>query len=163
MVFNIEFWSAKIADYARSQQDPMKYLVLSRRCRSVRPLIVFASRAANHSHRGHLKWKLGRSQETSVRRNSIWFPLARFLRRMLTFPRFICRRHASTVVNLFGRLKQLNDANEFRNALDLFNQHVRYQSPTDLAIFQAPKACIELGDVQSASLIHRNQWATRSL
>ena len=87
---------------------------------------------------------------------SIFGSVHYFLFPMLTCPRFICRRHVSSAVNLYGRLKQLNDAKEFQGTLDLFNQHVRQQSPTDLAIFQALKACIELGDVQLASSIHRN-------
>jgi hypothetical protein len=71
------------------------------------------------------------------------------------FGRLICRRQVSTLPDLGTRIKQLNDARDFHKALALFDVHVQQQDPTALAVNQALKACIALGDFKRAINIHQ--------
>ena len=76
---------------------------------------------------------------------------------MIFFPRFICRRFASTFIDLGVQIKQLNDAKQFQKAIDLFNTNYQHQQSnlSALTVNQALKACIELGDFNHAIDLHQ--------
>ncbi|CAF1176726.1 unnamed protein product [Didymodactylos carnosus] len=62
----------------------------------------------------------------------------------------------STFVDFTNQIKQLNDHKQYQKAIALFETHIQYQLPTNPAINQALKACIELADLKRGSDIHQS-------
>ena len=76
---------------------------------------------------------------------------------MSFFAVFCSRRLLSTSVDFGAQMKALNDAGQFRKTIALFEVQVKQQQrPTTLAVNQALKACIELGDARRGAEIHRS-------
>ena len=66
------------------------------------------------------------------------------------------RRFGSTLLfDLGDQIKKLNDLKQFKNAIALFDKHDRSRQSNPIAMNQALRACIELGDFQKGKDIHR--------
>lgn len=74
---------------------------------------------------------------------------------MFLFSFTSCRRFASTIVDLGGQLKRLNDNRQFKKSIALFSAHIEKQ-PNAFAVNQALRACIELGEVNRGIQIYHN-------
>jgi uncharacterized membrane protein YukC len=61
----------------------------------------------------------------------------------------------STLVDFNNQLKQLNNNKQYEKVINLFENYSQQHIPTDIAINQTLKACIELGDLKRASDIHQ--------
>jgi len=61
----------------------------------------------------------------------------------------------STFIQFNNQLKQLNANKQYEKVIDLFENYIQQNIPTDIAINQTLKACIELGDLKRGSDIHQ--------
>lgn len=74
-----------------------------------------------------------------------------FLSRLIGF-----RRALSISNDVGAQMKELNGRGEYRKTLDLFRANLNERQRTTLAVNQALKASIELGDLQQGEAIHRS-------
>ena len=74
-----------------------------------------------------------------------------FFARLISFHRCLSTSH-----DLGAQLKGLNDRGEYRKALDIFRSNLNERQRTTLAVNQALKASIELGDLQQGEAIHHS-------
>jgi hypothetical protein len=77
---------------------------------------------------------------------------------MIYFIRFFSRRFQSTRIDLGSQMKRLNDNGQFGKAMSLYEDEIRKENKqsTSLAVNQALKACIELGDIKRGKDIHKS-------
>ncbi|CAF1320958.1 unnamed protein product [Adineta steineri] len=66
-----------------------------------------------------------------------------------------CRCFYSTLIDINNRLKQLNMNKQYKKVIDLFDNYIQKNNPSDLVINQTLKACIELGDIKRGSSIYQ--------
>lgn len=73
------------------------------------------------------------------------------------FVRFQIRSRClfSTFIEFNNQLRQLNANKQYEKVIDLFENYAQQNIPTDIAINQTLKACIELGDFKRGSDIHQ--------
>jgi len=73
------------------------------------------------------------------------------------FVRFQIRSRClfSTFIDFNNQLKQLNANKQYEKVIDLFENYTQQNIPTDIAINQTLKACIELGDLKRGSDIYQ--------
>ncbi|CAF1431394.1 unnamed protein product [Rotaria sp. Silwood1] len=71
---------------------------------------------------------------------------------------FYSRRFLSSFLDLSNQMKNLNTNSQFRKALDLYEYEIKKENKqkTSLAVNQALKACVELGDIERGKNIHKN-------
>ncbi len=61
----------------------------------------------------------------------------------------------STFSDFNNQLKQLNANKQYEKVINLFENYIQQNIPTDIAINQTLKACIELGDLKRGSDIYQ--------
>ncbi len=73
------------------------------------------------------------------------------------FVRFQIRSRClfSTFSDFNNQLKQLNANKQYEKVINLFENYIQQNIPTDIAINQTLKACIELGDLKRGYDIHQ--------
>lgn len=77
---------------------------------------------------------------------------------MIRLARFSFHRYLSSLTDLGSQMKRLNDSNQFKKALSLYQNGIEKTNKpaSSLVINQALQACVELSDIKHGKDIHKN-------
>jgi hypothetical protein len=81
---------------------------------------------------------------------------------MVIFIRFSSRRFLSILIDFGAEMKKLNDNDQYQKAINLYEDQIKKQNQksSSLAVNQALKACVELGDIKRGKDIHKTLSAS---